>query len=277
MRIIKLKNVRKFVVFSDIHLRDPNDDITKLFIKSLKSVPEGTDTIFLLGDIFDFITVSRKFFIDLWKEFFLTCESLKKKGIRIYFAEGNHDFGFEYFNHTLLKKYFDDFGDVAFQFDHATLGKVTLCHGDNIVCPPFYLKFRAVVKSKYFQKILTFLFPGFFLHFIFSKYAKLSRKRDNYRTIQKEMILNYVENFLFRNKEHMCIVSSQKNENIFNQNQTWPNIKTDVLILGHVHVNMDDHIQRNSKKVRILIGPDWFSQPSILTHTCQDEFIRILL
>ena len=105
MRTINIKEIKNFVIISDVHLREPENHITKLFIETLdkfilekKNKTSEIEAIFLLGDIFDFITVSKSFFIKLWKNVFNKFHEIKSLGISIYFIEGNHDFGFEHFH-----------------------------------------------------------------------------------------------------------------------------------------------------------------------------------
>jgi UDP-2,3-diacylglucosamine pyrophosphatase LpxH len=81
LRILKLDSIENFVVISDVHLRDPQDELTNLFIQSLLELKE-VDAVFLLGDIFDFIAVSSSFFFDYWKNVFHVFQKLKSKEFR---------------------------------------------------------------------------------------------------------------------------------------------------------------------------------------------------
>lgn len=248
MRTIKIKDIKNFVIISDVHLREPNDDITKLFIKNLdnliiekKKNNSLIDTIFLLGDIFDFITVSKKFFLKLWKEVFDKFLEIRALGISIFFIEGNHDFGFEHFHSKRLDKYFTNYGDCIIEFDHQTFGKVVLRHGDNIVCSPTYHKPRAFFKSYLFQKIANLFFSGWLMHFICTNYAKKSRHRGEYNALQSSFL-------------NLCI------SNYLNEFRETNNIQIDTLIIGHIHVYIDAHFMGT----KFLVGPDWFSAPNYL-------------
>lgn len=253
MRTVQLGNINNFIVISDVHLREPNDEMSKLFIEVLdklihkkKQNITKMDAIFLLGDIFDFITVSKKYFLNLWKNVFNKFLELRSQGVAIYFVEGNHDFGFEHFHSKKLDQYFTDYGDFIFEFNHKKMGTVVLRHGDNVVCAPTYHKPRAFFKSYLFQKIANLFFAGWVMHFICSRYAKKSRNRGEYNALQASFLSQCIENYL------NCY------DEIFKKN-------LDTLIIGHIHVYLDIKF----KNTHFLVGPDWFSAPNYLV--CNDE------
>lgn len=247
MNILKIDEVKHFVVISDVHLRDPNDELTKLFISTLNSF-QNKETVFLLGDIFDFIGVFGPYFFNLWIHVFQACKALKARGSRIYFVEGNHDFGFEHFKSPFLNECFSDYGDFIIEYTHPQLGLVHLRHGDDVVCSPDYLKFRNLVKSKFFQLFTGFLFPGWLMQFIFSRYAKFSRKKDVYRKLPEDFLLFCIQKVI----------------------EKYPSIH--VLIIGHVHIVRDILI---NNKVRFLVGSDWLSQPNVLVCNEKGQLNRI--
>ncbi|MBX9839173.1 UDP-2,3-diacylglucosamine diphosphatase [Silvanigrella sp.] len=248
MRTIKIKEVKNFVIISDVHLREPENHITQLFIETLdkfilekKNKTSELEAIFLLGDIFDFITVSKSFFIKLWENVFNKFLELKSLGISIYFIEGNHDFGFEHFHSKKLDKYFTDYGDCIFEFQHQNFGNVILRHGDNVVCSPTYHKPRAFFKSYLFQKIANLFFSGWLMHFICTKYAKRSRNKGEYNALQSSFlrfcITGYLNEYLEINKKQI-----------------------DTLFIGHIHVFID----LNVNGTKFIVGPDWFSAPNYI-------------
>ena len=248
MRTVKIGEIDNFIVISDVHLRDPNDDLTKLFINTLDNLIQEKkkkitkiDAIFLLGDIFDFITVSKNFFLKLWQAVFNKFLELRSEGVSVYFVEGNHDFGFEHFHSKKLDQYFTDYGDFILEFSHKKMGTVVLRHGDNVVCAPTYHKPRAFFKSFLFQKIANLFFAGWVMHFICTRYAKKSRDRGEYNSLQASFLSLCIESYLKTYHE------------VFNKN-------LDTLFIGHIHVLIDTVFQ----KTRFLVGPDWFSAPSYL-------------
>ncbi len=247
--LVTCNNIHNFTVISDVHLRDPHDELTEKFISTLNSIGK-TDTLFLLGDIFDFIAASSPFFFKLWDNVFFTFRQLKRQGIKVYFIEGNHDFGFEHFKSDFLNSCFTEYGDFIAEFDHPLLGHVRLQHGDNVVCKKNYLAFRLLVKNKWFQKLASLVCPGFFMHIIFSRYAKLSRKKDQYRRLEDDFL-------------HVCL-----------QKEFKKNSSPRVFIIGHIHVLKDETINHHT---RFLSGPDWPTSPSYLAYDDKNGLHRVFV
>jgi len=261
VRTIKLNEIKNFVIISDVHLREPNDEITKIFITTLNKLIHDIknkniemDAIFLLGDIFDFITVSKNFFLKLWKHVFDKFLELRSLGISIFFIEGNHDFGFEHFHSKKLDKYFTNYGDCIMEFNHPHFGKVVLRHGDNVVCLPTYHKPRAFFKSYLFQKIANIFFSGWLMHYICTKYAKRSRHRGEYNSLQASFLNLCINNYL---------------QEYIHQN----NIKINTLFIGHIHVLIDSNINGT----KFIVGPDWFSAPNYLHCKADGTYKRYYL
>lgn len=239
MKTLKLNHIQNFIVCSDVHLRNNNDEATKKFISEINNIRD-VDAVFLLGDIFDFIAAPMSYFLNYWKNVFDACKQLKLRGIETYFTEGNHDFGFEHFNHPKFKECFTQCGDFAIELMHMKYGSIVLKHGDDVVCNGSYRPFRRIVKSKSFQKITTSMIPGSMVDFIFSRYAKLSRKGDQYRTLSHTFMNRKIEVYLKRYHS-----------------------ECDIFIMGHVHKEID-HMIHTTKSVRILIGQAWFDKPNFL-------------
>lgn len=261
MRTITLKNINNFIIISDVHLQNPNDKLTTLFIRALDDILKeqinGTnkiEAIFLLGDIFDFITVSKNFFLDLWKIVFNKFFELKSNNISLYFIEGNHDFGFEHFHSKNLDKYFTEYGDFIVEFKHNIMGNIVLRHGDNLVCSPKYHKPRAFFKSYLFQKIANIMFSGRLMHYICLRYAKKSRHNGEYNTLAPTFLTKCITEYL------------NDYQNTFKKS-------IDTLIIGHIHLNVNNMYN----KTHFLSGPDWFTAPNYLICNNEGKINRIFL
>jgi UDP-2,3-diacylglucosamine hydrolase len=237
LRSIDLGTVKSFAILSDVHLRNPHDQNTSLFIETLRKL-QGVEAVFLLGDIFDFIFVPKLFYVKYWHNVFESLTKLKESGTKIFFIEGNHDFGFEHFFPKELKDAFSHVGDAEFTISHPFYGKIALRHGDDIVCPQSYLWFRKLVKSKMFQRAVKMI-PGRAMHVFFSSYALLSRKADKYNRLTTDFLSKTVVSYL-------TPLASDK--------------IPAVLILGHIHVYVDSFLG----KTKIIAGPDWLTCPSVL-------------
>jgi UDP-2,3-diacylglucosamine hydrolase len=86
---------------SDAHLGlgNPSEEIRKeeTLIRFLDHAAGSADTLFILGDLFDFwfeykSVIPRRFFRVLW-----TLERLRERGVQIHYLSGNHDFWLESF------------------------------------------------------------------------------------------------------------------------------------------------------------------------------------
>lgn len=250
----ELGSVPSFAVISDVHVRSPEDDRAQLLLRTLEAVRfETTHTLFLLGDVFDFIYTGSAFHRRMWRPVFEALLRVRKRGVRVFFCEGNHDFGFEHAFHEELKNSFDMVGDVVFSLSHPVLGTVWLRHGDDVVCPDAYARFRALVKSRAFQKTAGVV-PGRFTHAFFSSYARLSRTRDKYRALDPAFFRTCLRNY-------------------FQKAQSAGLTLPEVLVLGHVHVNVD----ASCEGVRVLAGPDWFQAPQMLVASEEGHFERLWL
>lgn len=253
LKKISIKPVKSFAVFSDIHLRDNQDSNYQILLKKLKEL-QDIDSVFFIGDIFDFIYSGNSFFYDHWKTFFDVCRDLKKnRNIHVYFIEGNHDFGFEHMPLGSVKDSFTLCGDFQILIDHPKLGQVCLRHGDDIVSNQVYRYFRRFVKSSSIQYILRCLLSGKFAFKFFNWYAKRSRSQDKYRKIEDTQVISLVDDFL-------------------TTATSLPDVK--LLIIGHVHIDID---VKTKTRMRLIIGPDWLSQPSYLFCDKNGDIRRVYL
>jgi UDP-2,3-diacylglucosamine hydrolase len=240
VRLVDLGQTKNLWVVSDVHMRTPDDARAQAFCGLLDSLSE-CDVLVLLGDIFDFINARQQFYFHHWRHVFNRLRRLKEQGVRIVFVEGNHDYGFEHSPCREIRECFDVCGDSAVRVFHPVVGNVLMLHSDNVVCPPSYRAFRAVVKSRVFQSLLSPI-PGFATSYLFSRYAQISRSKDKYRELSTEFLTDCVDSFL----------------------STQQHVATDSLamcVFGHIHVHLDD----KRKDVRFLSGPDWFTAPNALS------------
>ena len=237
-----LGQVNSFAVISDVHLQHPGDACEEILIQILQELKDSYEAIFFLGDIFDFIFAKQKFYRKHWSRFFAVCAELQKKGVRLFFVEGNHDFGFDgafFFRQGIFERVVDG----TFALRHPVLGRVFLRHGDDIVCKPSYRCFRSVVKNSVVQSLVS-LIPGRILNRVFLYYAEVSRNRP-YRALEPAFFSRTVRGYL------QCLSPAPQ-----------------VLILGHVHVWVDALFSNGTTsavpETRVLVGPDWISAPNVL-------------
>jgi len=116
------------IFIADAHLRRPEDNNYRLLMAFLAQLPERTDTLYILGDLFEFwIGYDPVPFT----HYYPIMEQLKKltaAGIGIVYLEGNHDFHLgPFFTRTLGARVHP--GPTIEEIDGK---RIYLCHGDEV-------------------------------------------------------------------------------------------------------------------------------------------------
>ena len=222
----------KFTAISDIHVKIAGDNAEDLLLAFLKN-PEvqSSDVILLLGDIFDLMIGPHTQYFVRFQAYFDEIKSLIKKGKRICYVEGNHDFHIR----ELYKKFFQINSDLDsslftmapfFEFQDAGK-KIYFAHGDDIeLNNPNYKLFKAFVTSAPLRYYANNLMPHFLIKSIGEYSAEKSRKRNNKRYSTESDLTPVKENFRLSVevffKKHPC----------------------QMIVLGHSHVK--DHYKSES-------------------------------
>ena len=114
------------VFVSDVHLKGVDDARTRPFADFLRSWVGKTETLVLLGDIFDFYYGFKS--VVYWQHLpaLAAIDELVRDGIRVIFVEGNHEF-------RIAEAFRGAFGIETFESE-GTIDvrgkKILLCHGD---------------------------------------------------------------------------------------------------------------------------------------------------
>ena len=93
---------------SDVHLglqvSDP-DERESRFVGFLNSLPQETESLYLLGDIWDFWYEYRDVVPKGYVRVFAALQALMDRGVNVYFFQGNHDiWTYSYFESMGMKK-----------------------------------------------------------------------------------------------------------------------------------------------------------------------------
>lgn len=116
------------ILFSDVHLRDPDSPKTQRVILFLEQIASRHDQIFILGDLFDVWPGTTEFLIERFGNVLRTLRKLVVEGKTIHYIEGNHDFRLgEYFSNDLGIQIHSDrfetmFGSKRVLLEHGDLG-----------------------------------------------------------------------------------------------------------------------------------------------------------
>jgi UDP-2,3-diacylglucosamine pyrophosphatase LpxH len=210
---------------SDVHLGDGQDSrgllLTSLFYSF---VDLRIDQIVLGGDIFEFCFGPKKHFRRKFQSVYSPLQELAKKGSKIRFIQGNHEFfveNLDWPNVTFIKENSLELNLKTNQV------KVLIAHGDLINPPRPYLNYLKIVKSRMFFYFMCLL-PAKFVDYMALIFAKKSRSRDVYRELNHKKIVD----------DGFAWVSGAN---------------ADVGIFGHFHFPYES--QRNGK--RILCDWSW--------------------
>jgi UDP-2,3-diacylglucosamine hydrolase len=230
---------------SDIHLRPYNDPRTKILVDFLDQVPDGTESVFFLGDIFDFWMGGHQIWVDRYRPFVEAIRRLRERNIPIFFFEGNHDIHIHPFYEKLgiqiftEPKIFDLFGL-----------RVRIEHGDlfNPDDRP-YLFLRKFLRS-WPLKTAALVAPGRVTAFVADWGTQTSHKRTSVSGRRPEVI----EDIKRRTKIYFEKCSHESD--------------FDLMIMGHTHVREDYKLQVGERVVQFINLGSWFEpEPKVLVLT----------
>lgn len=79
-------------VFSDLHLSSPQEPLYRSLLRVLEEPQNGDDAVVFAGDIFDLLVGDSDHYRIKHRDFLESLERLLRKGVRVFYIEGNHDF-----------------------------------------------------------------------------------------------------------------------------------------------------------------------------------------
>ncbi|MCM0080110.1 UDP-2,3-diacylglucosamine diphosphatase [Geomonas sp. Red32] len=133
------------IFIADAHLRNPGDANYRKLLAFLRELPAGTDTLYILGDLFEFWIGDPEPVYPHYREIVDCLKEVRGRGVRIVYFEGNHDFHLAgFFTRELQAEVYRE-GEVV------DIGgnRVYLGHGDLINREDYrYRIFRGVLHSR---------------------------------------------------------------------------------------------------------------------------------
>jgi len=139
------------IFIADAHLRSPEDANYRTLIRFLETLPRDTDTLYLLGDLFEFWVGYPNPVYSHYREMIDCLKAVRGRGVRIVYFEGNHDFHLGRFFEEQLQAEVHTAGaalEIAGQ-------KVYLCHGDQINRQDYrYRAFRLLLHGPVTKALL---------------------------------------------------------------------------------------------------------------------------
>lgn len=220
---------------SDLHLDASRPAATQAFIDFLHGLPDGTDALYILGDLFE-SWIGDDDDAELPTLVADALRSTAARGIALFFMHGNRDFalGEEYAARSGLTLLADP--TVIDLYGDPTL----LMHGDTLCTDDHaYQAFRAQVRN-----------PAWLAHMLAQPLAVRRAFAEQARAGSREHTTMTAESIMDVNAEAV--------------NDAFRSHDTDLLIHGHTHrpaVHRDDVDGRAC--TRIVLG-DWYDQGIIL-------------
>ncbi len=232
---ISLQENKKIYFASDFHLGAPDPSISfereKKLVAWLDLISQDANTIFLLGDIFDFWFEYKKVIPKGFVRFQGKLAELCDKGIGIYFFRGNHDMWmFNYFQKEIgIKDIYSDLLRLSVNNKKFLVG-----HGDGLGKGDHSYKFLKKIFRNRLSQFLFRLVPPVIGIGIAQGWSGKSRKRGEKFTKKEVSEKDRIEDY--------CKDISQKEE-------------IDYFIFGHRHIIADKKVGNNSTYLNL---GEWF-------------------
>ena len=215
---------------SDVHLglqvADPVGR-ERRFSDFLRSLPEETEALYLLGDIWDFWYEYRDVVPKGYVRVLSALQELMDRGVKVYFFQGNHD--------VWTYRYFEELGMVKLvQPCVVQIAGKRFClgHGDGLGPVPFGYRFlRGLFHNRLAQTLFSALHPwlAFRLGNGWSRNNRLAHDVQYEFGGENEPLYKFAKDFASENE-------------------------VDFFIFGHYHVEVDTVLPSGA---RLMILKDW--------------------
>ena len=215
---------------SDVHLGLQVGDPAgreRRFADFLQGLPEDTDALYLLGDIWDFWYEYRDVVPKGYIRVFSALQSLMDRGVKVYFFQGNHDvWTYSYFEELGMKRLEQPF--------LVEIGGKRFClgHGDGLgPVPSGYRFLRGLFHNRVAQFLFSMLHPWIAFRFGngWSRNNRLAHNQEYEFRGKDEPLYKFAEEFSARND-------------------------VDYFIFGHYHSSVDMTLPSGA---RLLVLKDW--------------------
>lgn len=192
-------NLKKGAMFvADSHFSEVNVEFLS-FLEKLKNKEIETPQLFLMGDMFDFISGESRYFVKLNQKLIDIINELSKD-IEIIYLEGNHDYNLEKLFPN-VKVYKREFQPIFAKYEEKT---IALAHGD-IFTPKAYDIYCKIIRNHALLVFLNLLDINYWL----SKkiYNKLIKKNicslmKDFNTFAKRRLSNYESDIVIEGHFH---------------------------------------------------------------------------
>lgn len=171
------------IFIADAHLRHEGDENYRFLMEFLAGLPGNTDTLYILGDLFEFWIGYRKVPFTHYLPVLERLRELTENGVGIVFFEGNHDFHMgPFFTETLGARVYP--GPAVVVIDGK---RVYLCHGDEVNRRDYPYRLLRFIFHNRLTKAATHVVPPAVPSWIADRLSRKSRKQH----VQREKKWDY--------------------------------------------------------------------------------------
>jgi len=219
------------IFLADAHLTSPTERNYRLLLRFLRELEGNTETLFVMGDLFDFWLGFPSNPFSQFDELLLALDSLVRSGCHLVYFEGNHDFHMgATFSNRLGARIFTGPAVINIQGR-----RLYMCHGDQINRHDRgYRLLRLILHSRLAAAAVNHIPAGMVLRL--KEYLQ-SRSRAGYQAkLQRWNYREIIRTFARSVRERGC----------------------DGLVTGHFHLAFSE--QLNDPTFDILSLGDWMDQ-----------------
>ena len=232
--------------FSDLHLSPTRPKQVNLFLKCLEKAGKEANSVFILGDLFDFWVGDDDYRYPS-AEVKQALRLLTSAGTHLFLSVGNRDF-------LLGDKFAEETGSVLlpdYEIIELDGERTLITHGD-LLCTKdrTYQRFRRVVRNKFIQKL--------FLSLPLTLRVNIAFKTQN-------------ETLKSTKKKPMEIMDVEPDE----VKRLMKHHKSTLLIHGHTHCPAIHTVEIEGKKIRRVVLGDW-CDPNPYLFICQLDDQRLI-
>ncbi len=226
------------IFISDLHLSPERPQTNNLFFDFLTAIPRTVDSLYILGDLFEFWIGDDAAEVTGQVEVVSAIRRMVDSGVTVYFMHGNRDF--------LIGDSFAEASGCILLPDPTQISiddkEVLLMHGDSMCTDDVaHQEFRSLVSNPEWQKE--------FLSCSIEKRLQLALNARSQSNLHKAMT----------SMDIMDVNQSSVMREINKRN-------IDVLIHGHTHRPGIHSVDVNGRRARRIVLGDWYEQSSVLRY-----------